>query len=59
MKFIAGKYFDLRQFSFSFLPFKAMILHVAKSGRKEFLCNGVLVDQKRILTVAQCVEAFE
>lgn len=39
--------------------FQAMILHVAKSGRKEFLCNGALIDQRRILTVAQCVEAFE
>jgi secreted trypsin-like serine protease len=29
------------------------------NGKKEFLCNGALIDQKKILTVAQCVEAFE
>ena len=38
---------------------QAIILRVLSNGKKEFLCNGALIDQKRILTVAQCVEAFE
>jgi len=40
-------------------PWMAIVLKVLDNGKKEFLCNGALIDNQRVLTVAQCVENFE
>ena len=40
-------------------PWTVMILRFDKDGRREFLCNGVLIDSRRVLTVGQCVADFE
>lgn len=39
---------------------QAMILKKdPSSGKKEFLCNGALIDSKRVVTVSQCLEDFQ
>ncbi|KAI1292141.1 Serine proteinase stubble [Halotydeus destructor] len=40
-------------------PWQAMILRVdVATGKREFLCNGVLIDNRRVLTVAQCIADY-
>lgn len=36
-----------------------MILKTDGNGKREFLCNAVLIDNKRVLTVGQCVAGYE